>query len=1057
MAKKSRQTKPVGEASEAAASGKSLVIVESPAKAKTINKYLGSGYVVRASRGHVRDLPPHRYGVDPGRNFEPTYEIMPSHQKTIAELRKLAKDADVVYLATDLDREGEAIAWHLAQALELPAKKIRRVIFNEITKSAIVEAFSHPHEIDQAKVDAQQARRILDRVVGYELSPLLWKKVAKGLSAGRVQSVTVRLIVNREQEIGAFEPQEYWSIQGVFAGEGAKVDVLSKAWEAFLQGKSAERKDANRENGENDGAGRTQKERAGWLGENGCFSAELVELNGASAKFEGHLKDGNGKGKRFASAVETVRPLVEALGFKVESVRSDDWAPYERLGLQQIEFVGRFDPSAAPEFKVKSIEKKRSKTKSPAPFTTATLQQAAANQLHYATSKTMKVAQALYEGIDIKTGEGNVGLITYMRTDSTNLSAESVNAARNLIAEKYGVKYLPEKANRYESKKTAQEAHEAIRPTDVTRTPEALRGHMTSEQHRLYSLIWNRFVASQMTAAEWDSTTVLISAELGTPAGSRSQTVVFKATGRVLAFEGFYKVVGVPKSSEDQLLPDLKEGQRTPAVSIEPKQRFTSPPPRYTEASLVKTLEAEGIGRPSTYAAIIKTIQDRGYVEQVDRKFHPTPRGIVVTDKLCAHFPKIMDVRFTSHIEEDLDKIEERTMEWHDVLHEFYDPFKESLAKAHEEMDAVRAEPSDYTCGTCGKPMVYRLGKNGRFLSCTGYPECKETRNVDRDGKLVEPVVGSEPCEKCGKPMMMRRSRNGVFLGCTGYPECNNTKPCDDAGVALRKVKAEDIAEKCPDCGSAMGVRWARGRAFLGCTKYPECKATSPMPEGIYVEKPKPEDAGARCDKCGRPVVIRKSRRGPFLSCSGFPRCRNAMPMEKLDELKRKEAAGEIPDAPVESAGANGKARTAKARGAGGKVKRLTKDEVKALGAPPQGFAWTLTGRPVVETWPEESLTCFDCGSEMTLRQGRFGPFYSCGKCKAVANLRGEAKKRAEAESPQEARAKPIETDVKCPDCGSKMLLRMGRTGRFLGCSAYPKCKKTMEAPAGLLREVAVS
>lgn len=1054
MAKKSRKTNADGETPVTVESGKSLVIVESPAKAKTINKYLGTGYVVRASKGHVRDLPPHRYGVDPGRNFEPTYEILPSHQKTISELQKLAREADVVYLATDLDREGEAIAWHLAQALDLPAKKIRRVVFNEITKSAIKEAFSHPHEIDQAKVDAQQARRILDRVVGYELSPLLWKKVAKGLSAGRVQSVAVRLVVNREREIAAYEPQEYWSVSGVFTGEGAKIEALSKEWAAFLRGGGAERKDAEGEEGEEStGTGRTMKERAGWLGEHGCFSAELIEIKGAAAKFEGRLEEGNGKGKgkRFISAVEDVRPIVEALGFKVESVRADAWAQYERLGLQQIEFVGRFDPSAAPTFSVKSIEKKRSKSKPPAPFTTASLQQAAANQLHFATSKTMKVAQALYEGIDIKTGEGNVGLITYMRTDSTNLSAESVQHAREYIAQKFGDIYVPDRPNIYSSKKTAQEAHEAIRPTDVTRTPESLRGHMTSEQHRLYTLIWNRFVACQMTAAEWDSTTVLLTAK------TKVGDATFKASGRVLAFDGFYKVLGVPKSSEDQLLPELAEGQRTPAVAIEAKQRFTAPPPRYTEASLVKTLEAEGIGRPSTYAAIIKTIQDRGYVEQEDRKFHPTPRGIVVTDKLCEHFPKIMDVRFTSHIEEDLDKIEEREMEWHDVLHEFYDPFKESLARAHEEMDAVRAEPSEYTCGTCGKPMVYRLGKNGRFLSCTGYPECKETRNVDRDGKPIEPVVGAEPCELCGKPMVMRKSRSGVFLGCTGYPECSNTRPCDDSGVALKKVRAEEIDEKCPDCGAAMGVRWARGRAFLGCTKYPDCKATKPMPEGVYVEKPKPEDAGARCDKCGRAMVIRKSRRGPFLSCSGFPRCRNAMPMEKLDELKRKESAGEIPDAPAENGGTNGRARTSKPRGAGGKVKRLTKDEVKALGAPPPGFAWTLTGRPVVETWPEEPLTCFECGSEMTLRQGRFGPFYSCGKCKAVANLRGEAKKRAEAESPQEARAKPIETDVKCPDCGSKMLLRMGRTGRFLGCSAYPKCKKTMEAPAGLLREVAVS
>lgn len=1013
--------------------GKSLVIVESPAKAKTINKYLGKDYVVRASKGHVRDLPPHQYGVDPGRNFEPVYEILPSHQKTINELLQLSKDADIVYLATDLDREGEAIAWHLAQALDLPAKKIKRVIFNEITKGAIKEAFSKPHDIDIAKVDAQQARRILDRVVGYELSPLLWKKVAKGLSAGRVQSVTVRLIVNREQEIKAFEPQEYWAIDGVFATDARNAASLGKDWQAFIRptAKGSEPP--------------TQKDRMAWLGERGCFGAELVEVSGSPFKAEGRLEGSKGK-KSFASAINEVRPIAEAMGFHVERVIEDVWEQYTHLGLKQIEMLGEIRQASAPAFSVKSIETKRTRTKPPAPYTTASLQQAAANQLHFATSRTMKVAQALYEGIDIKTGEGNVGLITYMRTDSTNLSAESVHTVRDFVGSKFGDKYLPEQPNRYASGKSAQEAHEAIRPTDVTRTPDAMRGHMTPEQHKLYTLIWNRFVACQMTPAEWDSTNVLISAK--TDKGE----AVFKASGRVLAFDGFYKVVGVPKSSDDQLLPALKEGQAVNPIAIEPKQKFTAPPPRFTEASLVKTLESEGIGRPSTYAAIIKTIQDRGYVEQEDRKFYPTPRGDIVTEKLCAHFPKIMDIRFTSHIETDLDKIEDKQMEWHDVLHEFYDPFKEALAKAHDEMDAVRAEPSEYVCSTCGKPMVYRLGKNGRFLACTGYPECKEARNVDRDGKPIEPIMGTEPCEKCGKPMMVRKSKSGLFLGCTGYPDCTNTKPCDDAGVALKKVNAEDIKEKCPECNGPMAVKWARGKSFLGCTKYPECKATSPMPEGVFVEKPKPESAGARCDKCGREMVIRKSRRGPFLSCVGFPRCRNAMAMEKLDELKRKEAAGEIPEAPPESAAGNG--RTTRAKTAKGKVKRLTKEEIAALGPPPKGFAWTLTGRPVVETWPESGLKCFECGGEMTLRQGRFGPFFSCGKCRAVSNLRGEAKKKAEADSPQPERAKPIETDVTCPDCGKKMLLRMGRTGRFLGCSGYPKCKKAMEAPPGLLREV---
>ncbi len=1044
MVKKASRKSKAAKVSETGA-GKDLVIVESPAKAKTINKYLGRKYVVKACKGHVRDLPPREYGVDPGRNFEPTYEIMPGSHKIVAELRKAADGAALVYLATDLDREGEAIAWHLAHAMELPAEKTRRVVFNEITKSAIAEAFAHPHEIDMGKVDAQQARRVLDRIVGYELSPLLWKKVAKGLSAGRVQSVAVRMIVIREGEIRAFEPQESWTIDGAFTSEVEKAAELGNRWRAFLGEKAKQ------------GVGATGKDRTEWLAKADCFQAALASVSGRPFKPEGELKHRNvetskaetsGGEATFCSAVDQVRPVAEALGFRVGEVVSEDWEQYARFGLKQIELVGDTSVSQTPEFRITAIDTKRSSSRPYGPFTTATLQQAAANQLRFATSRTMKVAQALYEGIDIKTGEGSVGLITYMRTDSTNLSKDSIEAVRGLIKKEYGDSYLPAKPNRYGSAKKAQEAHEAIRPTDASRTPEAMKGHMTAEQHKLYTLIWNRFVACQMTPAAWDGTTVKISAE--TPQGE----AVFKATGRVLAFDGFYRVMGVPKNGDSRMPPGLEVGQRLAALAIEPNQKFTSPPARYTEASLVKGMEAEGIGRPSTYAAIIKTIQDRGYVEQVDRRFHTTSRGEVVTEKLVAHFPKIMDVRFTSHVEDELDKIEERHLEWHEVLHEFYEPFKTSLARAHEEMEAIRAEPSEYTCPECGKPMVYRFGRNGRFLSCTGYPECQVARDVDKDGKLVEPVKVSETCEVCGKQMVLRKSRRGPFLGCSGYPECTGTKPCGEDGVALRKVAAEDIREACPDCGSPMGVKFSGGRSFLGCSKYPKCKTTSPMPDGIYVEKPKPKDAGVRCDKCGRPIVIRKSRRGPFLSCSGFPRCRNAMPMDKLDHLKQLEADGKIPEAPPKTANGNGGVRNGNSKPRG-KVKRLTKEEIAALGPPPAGFAWTWTGRPVVETWPDGPLTCFECGGEMTARHGRFGLFFSCAKCKAAANLRGEAKKRGEVEMPAPDKPKPIETDVPCEECGAKMLLRMGRTGRFLGCSAYPKCKATMEAPPGLLREVA--
>ncbi len=1009
-----------------------LVIVESPAKAKTINKYLGRDYVVKASRGHVRDLPAHQYGIDTGRNFEPTYEILPKNKKIVDELRKLSDAADTVYLATDLDREGEAIAWHLVKALDLPESKIRRVVFNEITKTAIKEAFEHPHSIDTAKVDAQQARRVLDRVVGYELSPLLWKKIAKGLSAGRVQSVAVRLIVEREREIRAFEPQEYWAVEAVFGVDGSNIAKLINDWRAFKASPGEK------------GDGPLQKERFAWLADHRCVQAELVEVNGESFRPEGRLQKELEGRERFESAVEVVRGLVESMGFVQDSTSDDDWNEYAHLGLRKIRINGAINAGKTPDFRIKSIDTKRTTSKPHAPFTTATLQQSAANQLHFAASRTMRIAQGLYEGVDIKSGEGNVGLITYMRTDSRNLSNDSIAAARQFIGDQFGDKYLPEKPNRYASSEKAQEAHEAIRPTDVTRTPESLRGHLSAEQLKLYTLIWNRFVSCQMTPAQWDATSVLIATQ------SAQGEAVFKATGRVLVFDGFYKVTGVPKSADDQTLPPLEVGGQIYPVEIDPEQKFTAPPPRFTEASLVKTLEAEGIGRPSTYAAIIQTIQDRGYVDQEDRKFHPTSRGEIVTDKLVEHFPKIMDIGFTSHVESELDKIEESHVDWHHVLHEFYDPFKESLARAHDEMDRVKAEPSPYVCEKCEKPMVYRLGKNGRFLSCTGYPECTGTMNVDKDGKPVETPKVDVQCEKCGKDMLLRKSRMGPFLGCSAYPECNGTMPCDEQGVPLKKVTAESLSKPCDECGSKMEVKFARGRSFLGCTGYPKCKATEQLPEGVYVEKPKPEEAGARCDRCGRNMVIRKSRRGPFLSCVGFPRCRNAMPMDKLDHLKALEAEGKIPEAPTEIKGAGKK-------GAKGRAKILTKEELKALPPPPAGFAWTRTGRPVVEVTPKDgTLKCFECKGEMVLRTGRFGPFFACtsNRCKAVANLRGEAKKEADSAN-EETRAKPIETDVRCPDCNKKMLLRLGRTGRFLGCSGYPECRKTMEPPPGLLREVA--
>ena len=1003
-----RKTQPVENA---------LVIVESPAKAKTINRYLGAGYKVMASMGHVRDLPPHELAIDLDNDFEPVYQILDAKRKVVGELKKAAAKAGKVYLATDLDREGEAIAWHLVHALSLNRDRTHRVVFNEITRSSIRSAFAEPHGLDMDKVNAQQARRLLDRIVGYQLSPLLQAKIGRGLSAGRVQSVAVRLIVTREEEIRAFTPEESWRILASFATDPSKAGKLGDAWVNFLAG------------AKDPGAGRTAKERNAWLTRHECLNAELVRLGG---------KDFRPVNVTEATAV------AEALGYVTDDVDERDFEGYTDKGLKLITLKGRTDPSDAPKFAIKEIQKRRTTSKPGPPFTTAALQQAASSALGFAPSRTMRVAQQLYEGIDIGGTEGPVGLITYMRTDSTNLSRESIESVRAMIDSEYGAKYLPGKANVFASGKRAQEAHEAIRPTDVTKLPDSVRKSLSPEQFKLYDLIWRRFVACQMAPARWDSTTVWI-------AGDTSQDeALFRTSGRRLVFDGCLRVTGMADNGE-VVLPDIQAGSEAALLYLDPQQQYTSPPPRYTEASLVKKLESEGIGRPSTYAAIIQTVQDRGYAELVDKRLYPTARGEIVTRKLVEHFPEIMDVKFTSYMEEELDKIEDAHLNWVHVLSEFYEPFKRALDKAHAEMERARAEPSEYHCPECDREMVYRIGKNGRFLSCSGYPECSVSRNIDREGRPIDDIFGKEPCTLCGKPMVLRKSRRGPFLGCSGYPECTNTVPCDDNGVALERVNPEDIKETCDECGSPMAVKFARGRAFLGCGAYPKCKTTKPLPPGVYVEKPKPEEAGVRCDKCGRPMVIRKGRRGPFLSCAGFPKCRNAMPMDKLNHLEELAAAGQIPDAPVELNNNN------KGPRAGGTSRgKRTSVDLDALGPPPKGFSWTRTGRPVVETWPETPLTCPQCGNEVAMKTGRFGPYYGCTaypRCSFVANLRGEAKKRAAVEVPTAAKPEPIPTDIPCDACGAPMVIRTGRTGRFLGCSKYPKCRSSKPLPEGATPE----
>ena len=811
--------------------GRSLVIVESPKKAKSINKFLGSKFVVKASMGHVRDLPKRKLGLDVIRGYAPDYEIMAAKKDTISELKREAAKADTVYLATDPDREGEAIAWHLQEALGLPDDRVRRVLFYEITEKAVKEAFNHVGPIDMDKVNAQQARRFLDRFVGYELSPLLWKKVARHLSAGRVQSVAVRLIAEREKEIRAFVSEEYWRIT-------ANVSPTGKSGEADR------------------------------------FSAELATW----------------KGSKFAAKVED-----EARGIR--------------------------DALAASEFKVSEVEEVEKLDKPDAPFKTSTLQQQAAIRLRFSGKRTMKIAQELYEGIDVG-GDGPTGLITYMRTDSLRMSDDFVTLVRERVEADHGPRYLPAKPNKYAAGKQAQEAHEAIRPTDLALDPEQIRGRLTIDQYKLYSLIYRRAVASQMTPAVFAVTNVSIEAGEG----------VFKTQGKILKFDGHRKVLAPAGKQEDALLPVLAVGMPLDLHDLNPTQHFTQPPPRFTEAALIKALEKENIGRPSTYAPIIQTIQDRLYVEQKERRFFATDLGMIVTDVLVEYFPKIMDFKFTAHMEDELDEIASAKVDMVKVLDEFYHPFQEDLRLATANMPRVSV-PSSETCNECGAPMVVKFSKTGQFLGCSKYPECKATRPMDgsarpsavetehkcpkcgkplmlRESKRgpflscsgypgckesfnLDPVTNlpvpsvietEHVCEKCGKPMALRQGSRGAFLGCTGYPKCRNTMPVDDAGKPVVAVKVE---VKCEKCGGPMGVKQGRRGAFLGCLNYPKCRSTAPIPDDLKEQLGEAAIAPAAtgpdlkaivpvevCDDCGGPMTVRKGRRGYFLGCAKYPKCK---------------------------------------------------------------------------------------------------------------------------------------------------------------------------------------
>ena len=689
-----------------------LIIVESPAKAKTIKNFLGKNYEVIASKGHIRDLPKSRFGIKiEDDNFIPEYSVAKENAPVVKQIKALAKGADTIYIATDEDREGEAIGWHIAHAMKKDPLELPRIVFHEITKTAIKHALDTPRKIDMNQVNAQQTRRLLDRIVGYKLSPLLASKIQKGLSGGRVQSSTLKIVVDREREIKAFIPQEYWSIDTKF--------------------KTA-------------------------------IDANLILFDGTK---------------------------IEKL-----TIKNEEEAQLITKAVQ------------SQDFTVASIETKQRKTSTPPPFMTSTLQQTASSKLGFSPKKTMMIAQTLYEGV--KTPNGTSGVITYMRTDSLNLAKEAVETGREHILNTYGEKYLPKKPKIYtKTAKGAQEAHEAIRPTMIDFTPEIASKFLKPDEIKLYRLIYNRFLASQMMDALFEQQSIIF----------RSKRAEYKANGRKLLFDGFYILEGT--DDKDKLLPPLKEGQAIDLESINPTQHFTEPPSRYSEASLIKKLESEGIGRPSTYAPTISTLQARNYITIEKRQIIPTEVAFTVTEMLEKHFEEIVDASFTANMEEILDEIAEKGKDWQKILRDFYFPFIEKIDKGKKEIKSLKlAKPIGRNCPKCGEELLMRSGRYGNFIACSGFPKCKYTEQIDEDGNVVErpaDEVSEEKCEKCGKEMVIKNGRNGKFLACSGYPKCKNTRSLD------QEVKTSDVP--CPKCNGKLLWRTSRRGAFWGCENYPKC------------------------------------------------------------------------------------------------------------------------------------------------------------------------------------------------------------------------------------------
>jgi DNA topoisomerase-1 len=850
-----------------------LVIVESPAKAKTIEKYLGPGFVVKASVGHIRDLPKRAPkgskqpvpGVDLDHDFAPTYEVDSAKQKTVTELRKLAKGAREVWFATDLDREGEAIAWHLTQVLGVDPLQAKRVTFDAITKSEVQRAFQSPRAINMPRVNAQQARRIVDRIVGYRVSPVLWKKVAGGQSAGLVQSVATRIVVEREQEIRAFTPSESWEISGCLSFDVAASALLHDVWTRFMA--------------QRDERGRPPfvRDRMAWLAERKALSATLVEVAGRPVKIEA----ANTSEEDLAV---TAAAAAEAAGLLEIRVERETNASGKGRGRNVVRLTGRPDPAA--RYTVESIDVTRTRSRPYPPFITSTLQQAASSRLGMSTDRTMRIAQQLYEGIDLP-AEGRVGLITYMRTDSTNLSGEAISMARTYLAEKHGDAYVPEKPRFYSSSnKGAQEAHEAIRPTDPARDPDSIRSALSDEQYRLYRLIWQGFLACQSTDAEWDSTAVRMRRS------DRETGAVFKANGRVLRFDGFYRISGVPRDDGEQVLPDFDKGAELAAFEIDPKQKFQAPPPRYSEASLVKKLEEEGIGRPSTYASIINTIEQRGYVIQQDRRFHATAIGEAVTEFLKAGFTdQFIEIGYTREIEQELDQVAEGSKSWTEMLHEFHDELVPKLGEAEQrEHVKAAADPSPYKCPECGRRLEFRLGRQGEFLSCSGYNE-----NVAEP----EPAVPRSASRKtAAKKATKARAKKPKHV-----PACTFAMPVDRQ---RRPLLPEQIDLLSP-AGVPMVKRTGRFGDFLvedkprppkpKGKKAADAEPAEPPPFILNIDKkgnikfpaPPPLVTDIVCDKCGALMNLRDGKRGPWLGCQKFPKCRGRAAFGKLPDAEKKD------------------------------------------------------------------------------------------------------------------------------------------------------------------------